>query len=318
VLTAAGTGLTGVVSTEVIALAEGVMKTMMVTKVKVAAAVVLGLALLGSGGGVLTYRTVAGEPDGATQKAPAVAQTGGRAAAANEEKLKELLAQKEQQLAQKEREVSDLKARMAALEDQLRDRVRQLEATLEDGRRAQAAEQDARRRAEVERDARVAAAEEARRFAAGEGNGASREDPRRAPAPDMARAAQADLARDEVELLEVQLLAKQAELNAAGRVLKATTQVAEQTGLGEKARIELATLAGQEDVKKAAVREAEVRLTQAKRRLAKLQGLAEPAPDARGQQLGQRAADLEKRLDALKKELDGLRKEMEQKRPARP
>jgi hypothetical protein len=44
-----------------VALAEGVLKSMLMTKLKVAAAILLVVGMAGSGAGVLTYRGVAGE-----------------------------------------------------------------------------------------------------------------------------------------------------------------------------------------------------------------------------------------------------------------
>jgi RNA polymerase sigma factor (sigma-70 family) len=55
----------GAVSVHAASLAQGVIKTMMVSKVKVAAAVLLALALVGSGAGVATYRAGNGEPGSA-------------------------------------------------------------------------------------------------------------------------------------------------------------------------------------------------------------------------------------------------------------
>src|SRR5439155_2438710 len=123
-LAAAGKGLAGVVSTEVVALTEGVVRAMLLTKVKVVGAVVLGLALLGGGGGVLGYRTAAGEPGGAPQE-PAARTQGGRAAQADDEKLKA-------QLADKEKEIRDLRDRIKALEDSLREQTRRLEVAFKE------------------------------------------------------------------------------------------------------------------------------------------------------------------------------------------
>lgn len=50
------------VSTNVAALTEGVLRAMFITKLKTAAAVLLAVALAGTGAGVLTYRSAAGQP----------------------------------------------------------------------------------------------------------------------------------------------------------------------------------------------------------------------------------------------------------------
>jgi DNA repair exonuclease SbcCD ATPase subunit len=317
-LAAAGKGLAGVVSTEVVALTEGVVRAMLLTKVKVVGAVVLGLALLGGGGGVLTYRTVAGEPGAGPQDAARTAQ-GGRAAPADEEKLKAMLAQKD-------KEIRDLRDRMAALQDELQQTVRRLEQTVaaqqEQAERAREAERNARRAADAERLARQSAevaaaraARESQQRGGGTAAGARAGEP---PPVAGVSAGQVEQARDDVELLEAQLEAKRAQQRATELSLQAANDIAQHMGADAKARMELAALTGQVQVKAADVKEAVVRLNQAKRRLAKLQGPAEPAHDSQHQQLGQRAAELEKRLDALKKELDGLRRELQPQRPGRP
>ena len=62
-LFAAGqTAATGLVSANVAALTEGVLKTMLLSKLKVAAAVLLAIGALGIGASAFPYRTVAAEP----------------------------------------------------------------------------------------------------------------------------------------------------------------------------------------------------------------------------------------------------------------
>jgi RNA polymerase sigma factor (sigma-70 family) len=107
-------GLTGVVSTEVVALTEGVMRAMLLTKVKAIAAVVFVFVLLG-GGGVLGYRAVAGDPRATVAQAePPVP--------AKEEKLATVLEDR--------KEIQDLQDRIKALEQQLQDRTWRLESAL--------------------------------------------------------------------------------------------------------------------------------------------------------------------------------------------
>jgi ribosomal protein L29 len=77
----------------------------------------------------------------------------------------------------------------------------------------------------------------------------------------------------------------------------------------------MAERTGQSEIRAAEVKEAEVRLAQAKRRLARLTGQADPARKPQGPTPNQRVEELEKRLDALKKELDGLRKDLGSQRP---
>jgi RNA polymerase sigma factor (sigma-70 family) len=311
-LAAAGKGVAGVVSTEVIALAEGVVRAMLLTKVKTAVVVGLGLALLGGGGGVLTYRTVAGEPGAAPQE-PAARTQSARPAPADEDKLKTLLAQKE-------KEVRVLQDRVKVLEDSLQKTTRELQQQREQAQRFQASADAYRNEAlvRIEREARQAAEERGRAAEPGRGRpgmpgaGPAPDDPNRITAE---HAAQAEQARDEVELLEAQLAIKRAQLDAASRPLELLERAMRS---GQAPASEVAAQRGQMEIKAAELREAEVRLAQAKRRLAKLQGASAPAQDEPRQQLGQRAAELEKKLDALKKEFDALRKDLEQQRPGRP
>jgi serine/threonine protein kinase len=79
-----------------------------------------------------------------------------------------------------------------------------------------------------------------------------------------------------------------------------------------------AALIGQVEVKEAALKESEVRLAQAKRRLQKLPRSAEAAEAPHLQKVQQQAAELEKKLEALGKELEALRRELQGSAPARP
>ena len=206
-LVAAGQSLAGVVSNEVVVLTEGVVRAMLMTKVKVVTAVVVGLVLLGGGGGVLGYRTVAGEPGGASG-IPAV--QGQRKAPAEQEKLESLLAKKEQ-------ENQALREQIKVLEESLKEKTRRLELALKESQHqvevARAAEEQAHKQAEANFYARQLAAENAARIAAGfgrpgapsGGSGPGTGAPAKEP---TGSAAQAEQARDEVELLEAQLRAK--------------------------------------------------------------------------------------------------------------
>jgi RNA polymerase sigma factor (sigma-70 family) len=292
-LAAAGKDLAGSVSLEAGAIAEGVVRAMLVTKVKAGAAVVLTTVLLvAGGGGVLTYRTVASEP-GAVRKVSAVPG----APAGDEEKLRAMLEQKD-------KEVRLLQARIANLEAMLQTYTQKLETA------AARAQQQADRARAAELEARNVADNNVRA----------------APAPggkpetvteNAARAEAIQQARDEVELLEAQLAVKKANLDSAHISLEAMKRMANERA-DPKAQAETATLAGQVQIRYAEMREGEVRLAQAKRRLTRLQGMAASPDGQRRDQLGQRAADLERKLDAMTQELEGLRKEIRQLRPARP
>ena len=121
---------------------------MLLTKVKIAAVVVLGVVLLG-GGRMVSYQTAAGEP-GRTPADSAATQKTARTAPADQEKLQALLAQQE-------KEIRELHERVEALQVSLDAKTRQLEKALKQADdqavRARAAEEEARRQAEAERDA---------------------------------------------------------------------------------------------------------------------------------------------------------------------
>ncbi|MCI0455813.1 MAG: sigma-70 family RNA polymerase sigma factor [Gemmataceae bacterium] len=76
-LAAGSAAATGGVSTTVAALTEGVVKAMLLTKLKVLTTVLLAVALLGSGGGLLTYRTLRAEPKDAKPAGPPAAAAPG-------------------------------------------------------------------------------------------------------------------------------------------------------------------------------------------------------------------------------------------------
>ena len=84
VLIAAGkTAAAGALAAPAVALTEGVIQTMFVTKLKVAALVLAAVAFLGTSAGVLTYQALAGdEPDGASPKGGSSAGTQGGPAGA--------------------------------------------------------------------------------------------------------------------------------------------------------------------------------------------------------------------------------------------
>jgi DNA repair exonuclease SbcCD ATPase subunit len=355
------------------------VRTMLLTKVKVVTAVVLGLALVGGSGTMLGYGRVVGQSAAVAGDVVPGAQVG-RATPPGEEKLKASLAKSKivdlkieidtakanldtferdlQQLKEskgedqsrldlesrcaeyratlknkqalldqleKEQEISDLKARIGALEQESREKTLRLEKVMREAQaqaeRALDAEQQARQQALEERAVRKRAEEKAAvsndKSGAGLGRVGGGEPMRPASAEGLPTSV-VEQARDEVELLEVQLQAKKAQEKAAKLTLQAMTDMASVTVPDLKQRIELATLTGQVEVKAAEVKESEVRLAQAKRRLARLQGSGEPAPDPQRQQLDQKAKELETKIGALQKELESLRKDLERQRPARP
>jgi RNA polymerase sigma factor (sigma-70 family) len=91
-LTGAGNAVTSVVSTKVAALTEGVMKAMVLTKLKISAALVLILCILGAGASVLTLRTLAaGQQEAKKEPAPKPEGEAPDAPAAKPKDDKELL-----------------------------------------------------------------------------------------------------------------------------------------------------------------------------------------------------------------------------------
>src|SRR5713226_2374477 len=70
---AAGFSPAGLISADVAALTKGVLKSMLLSKLKTATALFLTLGMIGLGGGAISYSLVAGEEPKAQQEAPAAA-----------------------------------------------------------------------------------------------------------------------------------------------------------------------------------------------------------------------------------------------------
>jgi RNA polymerase sigma factor (sigma-70 family) len=298
----------GVVSANAAALTEGVLHAMWMTKVKAVSAVVLALAVLGTGGGMLTYRTVAAEraaADHAAAQQPPADGPGARTAPPKEGGGKQ-----EQRW----------KAELDSAQDRIRqlllvgaERLRQLAATrleLEETRKLLA-----QKTAELE-DARLLLAQKAADQAA---LGAMQPSPEQRALPALI-----EQARDEVELLEAQRAVKRAQYEAAKVGVEAArmkfTRVQElyktsavDERLFAEARTALAESEAQIRVKEAELLEPEVRLKQARRRLAGLEKLAAPAPAPTDP--GQRLQALEKKLDALRQEVEALRRLLRPQKP---
>jgi RNA polymerase sigma factor (sigma-70 family) len=305
----------GVVSANAAALTEGVLHAMWMTKVKAVSAVVLALAVLGTGGGMLTYRTVAAEravaeraaaeraaAERAAAQRPPSGGPGTPAAPPRDDRVKELQRLKAEDdkvlVDHLQKTVADYKDRLEASQKEtlaLKERVALLEAALE---RTQAQ------------------ADKAADFKAWAGQRGSPEQ-RTLPA-------QIEQARDEVELLEAQRAVKRAQLEAAKLGMEpARARLAEVRALVGAARVDQVTLIqaqaalaeseAQIRVKEAELLEPEVRLKQARRRLAGLEKLAAPAPAPTDP--GQRLQALEKKLDALRQEVEALRRLLRPQKP---
>ena len=72
-LGAAAPAAAGPISAQVAALTKGVLKTMLLSKLKIATAIFLTLGMIGLGGGAISYSLVVGEEPKAQQETPAVA-----------------------------------------------------------------------------------------------------------------------------------------------------------------------------------------------------------------------------------------------------
>jgi RNA polymerase sigma factor (sigma-70 family) len=285
-LVAAGKSVSGAVSSQAAALAEGVVRAMIVTKLKIGAAVVMAAALLG-GGGLYTYRSGASEPD----TLPKPAKPAG--AAAGPVNIKQLL---------EEREL--LRAKLEEREQQLRQQMDRVEALTEQLKRMEARLREA--------DDRALAVQ---KFVE-EGVATRKDSPPNADPAAAARgrehAERVQQARDEIELLEVQLEAKQAQFQAAQRGLELTnslTRSVKEPSEMVQLRREAIERETQVALKAADVKEAKVRLSQSQRRLNALMESA-PRQDPNRPATEGRRADLEKRLDALARELEELRRKL--------
>jgi hypothetical protein len=278
-LAAAGQSVAGAVSSEAAVLAQGVIRTMLYAKVKVGAAVVLAAVLLG--GGVFTYGTKAGQPPAATN-----ADKAGENSTDEQDKLRQLQQQLERQqrlLEEKEREIRTLRERAEALNNLLQRMQAQVQFTDE----------------KVKTMPKEPARPPEPRF----GNPAGREHTERVLQ-----------AKEEVELLEVQLHIKEAQLRAERRKVdnsqRRLQQLPEVSPEKPRAYQEMADQAVQLEVKEAELKEPLVRLAQARRRLEALVGAGQAPQNPHPVHPEQRQRELEKRLDVLGKELEALRREL--------
>jgi beta-lactamase regulating signal transducer with metallopeptidase domain len=146
------------------------------------------------------------------------------------------------------------------------------------------------------------------------------EPPAGRPSKQVKTTSPSDDAHEELELLQAQLDGKRAELQeASARVAQAMLEVERLNRLNskgavddsevERAQSEVDVMMARVAGKQAQVREAEIRLRHARRRLdvpANARPAAEPLPAADNSRL----KDLEKKLDDLRKELKQLRKDL--------
>jgi RNA polymerase sigma factor (sigma-70 family) len=364
----------GAVSAQAVALTEGVLQAMLLTKVKGVAAVVLALAVVGGGGGAISYRAAAGPaPGGATARLAArSADQDARqieALKAENAALREQLERMKVELTQHRAELEQARARARLALNEAVSQAKKLDfarARAEEAARkeapgskappvtkdvrlaenqqrelaeryraeAQKMQQDLKaRQAALEIDAAKARSDLQQARAEAQGlrdqlmrvqrlaENRQRLADDRAVKADGDRAAAAQKARDEVELLKAQLEIKKAELLAAEAVaegaakqqermkaLRASGAAAESAIL--KAHTEATTTMAQVRVKQAELRAAEVALMQAMRRVQAGAGAA-----ANPSNREQRLKELDAKLDALRKEVQSLRQGQGPRRP---
>ena len=300
---------------------------MFMAKAKLVAAVVLTVAVLG-GGGAITYRTRAAGPASVQTKPKPRAQDAKAAdrLSALEAQLAELkkeaqdkLRAREDQLAKEKAVAADklgaLEALLAKKDKELKDTKAKLAATAE---KLQFMQQLAKTFENEVKEAHKALESAAVNLRLNK----TQKGPQ-----DSDRAALLEKTRDEVELLEAQLLVKRVQLETAKVSLDATSdrlgrlqKVAPQGAISQeeifRAREGVVTAKAQVQLKEAELKEPVVRLAQAKRRLAKLEGPKKTATNPANQE--QRLKELEQKLDALLKEMTILRQELKTRRRGNP
>jgi beta-lactamase regulating signal transducer with metallopeptidase domain len=149
---------------------------------------------------------------------------------------------------------------------------------------------------------------------------------RRSEEEDHAR--QVEVARDQVELLEAQLAVKREQLEAAKVAaeaaqapLRRAAEMSKRGAMGveelEKVKVEAAAREAEVRIRAAELREPQVRLRQARRRLAALAGSRPEGPDDARPPDQQALEKMAKALEQLRRELDALRKELRQRPDSR-
>jgi bla regulator protein blaR1 len=156
--------------------------------------------------------------------------------------------------------------------------------------------------------------------------------PKQPPALAGERGSQVQDLQDEIELLEAKLDVKKAELVAAEKALSAAMarldRIKKLSATGAISMEELTRAQGDVDtleaqllVSKAGLKEPEVRLKQARRRLERLRGRADDVPaapppeEAKRAEARKRLQELERKLNDLLKEMDALKKELGPQKP---
>jgi RNA polymerase sigma factor (sigma-70 family) len=292
----------GVVTAQAAALAKGAIRAMWMTKVQMTAALVLSVALIG--GGAFTYRALAAGPG--DEPGPA-SRSEGPARQADKGKAQDVKASTD---AAKAREDA-LRAEVQSLRDQLEKykddnarlnrQVRELENRLDAAGKASGSPSGAP-------------------GTGGVGGRTTTPPPRdaRETSP-LAELDVAQAAKDAVDILQVQVQAKKAELQAAMIDLKAAQRhLSRLKALGKANAVASEEVSDAEDkvarcetvvqVKEAELHEQQLRLDQASRRLERARPAREatkPAPRATDQQQLQ---ELRKELEQLMRKVESLEK----------
>jgi RNA polymerase sigma factor (sigma-70 family) len=318
------------VSAPVVALTEGVLKAMLMTKMKLVAGVLLAVGMVGGSGSVLTYRTLAAEGRQGQAQGPALANRQ-REGQDRAEVLRDETEQLRRALEQERKRVVDLEKRLAELRDLLAAtraegdaKGKELLRRAEDYRAAALAKQN-KQMDELALEKRKAEelAQRAELLAQGKGQVAQalRAELLAKEQLQEGQAFQVEAARDDVELQKAQLLIKQAQVEAAKAALEAARSRADRMSQLIKsgaAPVETATQAmaeststdGQYRVRVAELNEQQVRLQQAARRLERLQSQGQQRGSPSGDPIQQRLENLERKLEIFRKEFEELRRDL--------
>jgi RNA polymerase sigma factor (sigma-70 family) len=281
-----GAAAGGAVPAPVAALTQGVLRTMFIAKVKMVTAIGLTVAVLGTGGGLVTYRpqdaAVARVDDAPTARPETPPppnndprKRGQEQAVRSLDLEKQALLKQFQEVQVRQKETERELVQVLARYEQTKAMLDRVVAEL---RRVKQLRDDASSSAELEK------------------------------------------ARDEIEQLEAQLEVKKAHIQVARANLQTAQArlqglqgVAQAGAVGkpelDQVRFGVVAAEAQLHVKEAELKEPAVRLKQARRRLANLEQAGKPPQDSGPGTRERRLLELEKQLDMLRKEIDALRRE---------
>jgi chromosome segregation ATPase len=274
---------------------------MWVTKVKIAIALLAATTVIGAGGGVAAYRALAAGPAN-TDERVAVSQT---AATSNELRDENTRLKEELNKAQAEA------AKWKGYFDKFNDQYNRMSAELQDFK------ERSRRGLTEEERARIPASS----FPASKGTVVQGATTTSQTGADRYFADVHERLSDDVELLKAQLEAKQAELRGAEmmlatlehgmqRMLQMANSGVVSEGTIEKAKQEVVSQKAQLLVKRAELKETQLRLKHALRRLENAPPPQKPPAKAESNAEQQLKA-LGSKLEALRRDLDSLRRQLQ-------